>query len=50
VAAILAALLRDGSAPRGLGPVCCIACGPAAVFSLELAEAVSSFTTSIVYG
>lgn len=50
VAAILAALLRDGSAPQGLGPVCCISFGSAAVFSLELAEAVTPFTTSVVYG
>lgn len=50
VAAILAALLRDGSAPPGLGPISCIALGCAAVFSLELAEMVTPFTTSVVYG
>ncbi len=50
VAAILAALLRDGGAPAGLGPASCIAFGCAAVFSMELAEAVSSFTTSVIYG
>ena len=50
VAAILAALLRDGGAPKGLGPASCIAYGCAAVFSMELAEAVSSFTTSVIYG
>ncbi|BDA50637.1 probable Sn1-specific diacylglycerol lipase alpha at N-terminal half [Coccomyxa sp. Obi] len=50
VAAILAALLRDGGAPPGLGPISCIALGCAAVFSLELAEMVTPFTTSVVYG
>ena len=50
VAAILAALLRDGGAPEGLGPATCVAFGCAAVFSKELAEAVSGFTTSVIYG
>ncbi len=50
VAAILAALLRDGGAPPGLGPISCIALGCAAVFSLELAKMVTQFTTSVVYG
>lgn len=47
---MLCALLRDGGAPPGLGPISCIAMGCAAVFSLELAEAVSQFTTSVIYG
>ena len=50
VAAILAALLRDGGAPEGLGPAVCVAFGCAAVFSKELAEAVTPFTTSVIYG
>ena len=50
VAAILTALLRDGGAPEGLGPAACIALGCAAVFSRELAEAVTPFTTSVIYG
>ena len=50
VAAVLAALLRDGGAPEGLGPAVCIAFGCAAVFSRELAEAVTPFTTSVIYG
>lgn len=49
VATLLAALLHDGP-PEGLGPVRCVALGPAAVLSAELAEAAAPFTTSIILG
>ncbi|KAK9824447.1 hypothetical protein WJX72_010311 [[Myrmecia] bisecta] len=48
VACILAALLKDGAAPEGLGPVQAVAVGPAAVFSKKLAEACRPFVTSVV--
>ena len=47
---ILAALLRDGAGPAQLGPVRCIAIGPAPVLSHHLAEACAPFVTSIVLG
>ena len=49
VATLLAALLHDGP-PEGLGPVRCVALGPAAVLSAELAEAAAPFTTSVILG
>jgi hypothetical protein len=49
VATILAALLHDAP-PQGLGPVRCVALGPAAVLSAELAEAAAPFTTSVILG
>lgn len=49
VATILAALLRDDPI-EGLGPVRCVALGPAAVLSAELAEAAAPFTVSVVLG
>lgn len=48
VAAIVAALLRDGTAPDGLGPVRCCVISPAAVFSGTLSEACRPFITSLV--
>lgn len=49
MATLLAALLRDGP-PEGLGPVRCVALGPAAVLSAELAEAAAPFTISVILG
>lgn len=49
MATILAALLHDAP-PQGLGPVRCVALGPAAVLSAELAEAAAPFTTSVILG
>ena len=48
VAAIVAALLRDGTAPEKLGPVRCCVISPAAVFSGDLSEACRPFTTSLI--
>ncbi|KAL0037996.1 hypothetical protein WJX79_008937 [Trebouxia sp. C0005] len=48
VAAIVAALLRDGTAPKGLGPVRCCVISPAAVFSGDLSEACRPFITSLI--
>ena len=48
VAAIVAALLRDGTAPEGLGPVRCCVISPAAVFSGPLSEACRPFITSLI--
>ena len=48
MAAIVAALLRDGTAPGGLGPVRCCVISPAAVFSGPLSEACRPFITSLV--
>ena len=48
VAAIVAALLRDGTAPEGLGPVRCCVISPAAVFSGDLSEACRPFITSLI--
>ncbi|KAL0036871.1 hypothetical protein WJX77_003190 [Trebouxia sp. C0004] len=48
VAAIVAALLRDGTAPIGLGPVRCCVISPAAVFSGDLSEACRPFITSLI--
>ncbi len=48
VAAIVAALLRDGTAPKGLGPVRCCVISPAAVFSGALSEACRPFITSLI--
>ena len=50
VASVLAALLQDQGAPPGLGPVSCIAIGPAPVLSANLAEACNEFVTSLVLG
>lgn len=49
MATILAALLRDAPL-EGLGPVRCVALGPAAVLSAELAEAAEPFTVSVILG
>ena len=48
VAAIVAALLRDGTAPQGMGPVRCCVISPAAVFSGALSEACRPFITSLI--
>lgn len=50
VASVLAALLQDRGAPPGLGPVSCLAIGPAPVLSANLADACNSFVTSLVLG
>ena len=50
VATVLAALLQDTGAPPGLGPVTCIAIGPAPVLSPNLAEACNDFVISVVLG
>lgn len=48
VAALLTMLLRQGGAPRQLGPVRCITIGTAAVMSLPLAEACREHVTSVI--
>lgn len=48
VAALLTMLLRQGGAPRQLGPIHCITIGTAAVMSLPLAEACREHVTSVI--
>eukprot|EP00884_Botryococcus_braunii_P013087 jgi/Botrbrau1/2177/Bobra.101_2s0015.1 len=50
VGTIVAALLNNGVKPDGLGDVTCVAIGPAAVFSFDVAERVTPFVTSLVLG
>lgn len=48
VAAIVAALLRDGTAPAQMGPVRSTVVSPAAVFDGQLSEACRPFITSLI--
>ncbi len=50
VGTIVAALLNNGVKPDGLGDVTCVAIGPAAVFSFDVAERVTPFVTSLILG
>ena len=50
VASLLALLLRDGGGIPGLGDICCITLGSAAVMSESLASICEEFTVSLVLG
>lgn len=50
VAALLAMLMRQAGLPRGLGPMHCIALGPAAVVSETLAASCEDYVTSVIAG
>ena len=48
VAALLTLLLREAGLPPGLGPLHCVAVGPAAVMSAPLAAACEPLVTSVI--
>jgi hypothetical protein len=48
VAALVAMLLVENGAPPGMTPIRCVAMGPAAAMSADLAEAASPFVTSVM--
>ena len=50
VATILTLLMRKGGAPPGLGPIRCVAIGPAPVLSRPLAEICNEFVISVIHG